>query len=627
MNEFWSYARRMLYYRWLIALAIAAAMLDAACAFGGITGLLWVVEGLFKEGRSVRDVIDEALLDNPAKAWLDPTPLLAWVPGDPFWGLASVLGVIVVLAVVGSIARYTYASLAIEVTLRTVKRVRAEAFNRLLHVPISTLSVGGVADNLSRVVRDSAQLARGLNAVLGKAVRDVLMGGAFLLAAVIINWRLTLVFLIALPLIAVAIRKFGKRIRRASKKASRQHGELLGALQESLQGLAVVKVHGAEGYERRRFNTINRRLFKQEMRARTARALSSPVVELLALIGIVGVTLLAAWLVFRERDAQPADMVKVLAVLAAAGAAMRPLANLNNDLQEAAAAASRVNEVLDLPVEPNTPAVHRQGRTHPLPPHRESIRFREVRYTYPGGETPAVADISLTVEHGQSIAIVGPNGSGKTTLLSMLTRLIDPDSGTILIDGIDISDVSLRSLRDQVAVVTQRAVLFEGTIADNIAYGRRHRSREAIIKAAQAAFADEFIRDLPRGYDTGLREGGAGLSGGQQQRLCIARAVLRDPRILILDEATSQIDADSEAKIAEALSRFQKGRTTFTIAHRLSTVVHADRIVVMAAGGIVDVGTHEELQARCGVYQLLTRTQLAGGVDEMKGATPDHTNI
>ncbi len=612
MNHFWGYARRMLHYRGLIALAIGAALLDAACAFGGITGLLWVVEGLFKEGRTVRDVIDDALVRNPVRGWIDPTAALAWIPHDAFLGLASVLGLIVVLAVIGSIARYTYASLSIEVTLRTVKRVRREAFNRLIHVPVSTLSHGGVADNLSRVVRDSAQIARGLNAVLGRAVRDVLMGGAFLLAAVIINWRLTLVFLIALPLIAVAIRKFGKRIRRASKRASQQHGQLLGALQESLQGLAVVKVHGAEGYERRRFNTINRRLFKQEMRARAARALSSPVIELLALTGIVGVTLLAAYLVFRQKDAQPADMVKVLAVLAAAGGSMRPLANLNNDLQESAAAAQRVDEVLALPVEANTAAHNRSREGTKLAPHREWVLFEDIQYTYPTGETPALAGVTLEANHGQSIAIVGPNGSGKTTLLSTLTRLIDPDAGRVIVDGHDIAHVTLRSLRDQIAVVTQRAVLFEGTIADNIAYGRRHKSRDAIVEAAKAAFADEFIRNLPRGYDTKLREGGAGLSGGQQQRLCIARAVLRDPRILILDEATSQIDADSEAKIARALAQFQRGRTTFTIAHRLSTVVHADAIVVMAAGRIVDIGRHADLQARCGVYQLLTRTQLTG---------------
>ena len=242
--------------------------------------------------------------------------------------------------------------------------------------------------------------------------------------------------------------------------------------------------------------------------------------------------------------------------------------------------------------------------------HHESIEFEAVSYSYRGQQTPAIDGVSLKVEHGQTVAIVGGNGSGKTTLLNLLPRLTSPNRGRVLIDGTDIAGVNLKAFRRQLAVVPQQSVLFEGTIADNIAYGQLDAKRDEIESASQAAFAHDFVSTLPDGYDTVLGEGGSGLSGGQKQRLCIARAILRDPAVLILDEATSQIDADSEAKINRALNSFRAGRTTFIIAHRLSTVIDCDMIVVMDAGKIVGRGTHAQLLERCGVYRTLTHTQL-----------------
>ncbi|MEM6459650.1 MAG: ATP-binding cassette domain-containing protein, partial [Planctomycetota bacterium] len=245
--------------------------------------------------------------------------------------------------------------------------------------------------------------------------------------------------------------------------------------------------------------------------------------------------------------------------------------------------------------------------------HRREIVFEDVWYRYPGAEAErfAVEAVDLTVAYGQSVAIVGTNGSGKSTLMNLLPRLTEPTRGRVLVDGVDIAGVSLRSLRGQLAAVTQQSVMFAGSIADNIAYGRRHTPRQDIVAAAKAASAHGFVMSLPDGYDTKLGEGGKGLSGGQRQRLCIARAILRDPAVLILDEATSQIDAESEAQITEAVNRAKRGRTTFVIAHRLSTVVDCDQIVVMDAGRIIDRGTHEQLLGRCAIYQTLVRTQLA----------------
>jgi ABC-type multidrug transport system fused ATPase/permease subunit len=319
------------------------------------------------------------------------------------------------------------------------------------------------------------------------------------------------------------------------------------------------------------------------------------------------ITCASAYLIVRHgKDA--ANFVSVLTALALGASELRPMTNLSNQIAEAAAAADRMQEVLNMSVEP----VGVDDRAHLpiLPRHGKTVSFENVSYRYPGQVDAALQDVSLSIDHGQTVALVGPNGSGKTTLMSLLPRLIEPEAGRVLIDGVDIATVNLRALRQQLAMVTQQNVLFEGTIAENIAYGRRYEPMDRIVAAARDAFADDFIRELPEGYDTRLGEGGTGLSGGQSQRLCIARAILRDPAILILDEATSQIDADSEAKINQALRHISRDRTVFVIAHRLSTVVSADMIVVMAEGGIAEKGTHAELLEASSIYRTLNQTQL-----------------
>jgi subfamily B ATP-binding cassette protein MsbA len=430
--------------------------------------------------------------------------------------------------------------------------------------------------------------------------------------ALLFNWQLTGIFLIGVPIIGIVLHRFGRTIRRATKRALGQMGKMLAALQEALQALAVVKVHQAEGYERRRFNRINRAVYKQEMKARVARAMSSPVVESIAMIGFMTVALVAAYFAFELGKAKPKDIVFVLGMLGAAGAAFRPLANLNSDLQTSAAAAERLHDALCMEVEPNTrrhPALH---TARALPRHCNSVVFENVSFRFPEAARDALQNVNLTVPHGSVCAVVGSNGAGKSTLLNLVPRLYTPAKGRVLIDGVDIADCSLRSLRRQMAMVTQQTVLFEGTIADNITYGSRTASMDRIIAAARQAHAHEFITELPEGYDSPLGEWGSRLSGGQRQRIAIARAILRDPAILILDEATSQIDSDSEAKIAAALAEFEHGRTTFVIAHRLSTVVGADMIVVMEDGRIAAVGKHEQLLDESPAYRVLCQTQLAG---------------
>lgn len=601
----------MLQYRRLLIIAGIAAVIDALCAAAGFGMLLQVINVLIGGQQGLQEAAREALQSEDAIKWLrgDHSHLANYLPAEGFKSFVYAVGFILPLAVFGSFMRYTHQALAISVGVRVVTRIRQQAFFNILHLPIESSEDLRSADSLSRLVGDTGQLGKGFNTLMGKAVRDILQGTAFLLYALFVDWKLSAIFLIGLPVIGVAIKKFGKHIRRATKYTLREYANMIAAVQESIQSPAVVRLHNAEGYERRRFNTINRSLQKQVLRARTARALSSPVIELISLVGVMGVSLVAAWYVFNG-NGNPTDMVKVLLLLGMAGMSVKPLANLNNDLQEAGAAAVRIQEVLDAEPEPNT-RQHRKTETAPaLPRHHRDIVFEAVSYRYPGSEEFAVSHLDLRVEHGQSVAIVGTNGSGKSTLLNLVPRLTTPTQGRVLVDGVDIAAVSLRSLREQLSVVTQHSVMFSGTIADNIAYGRRETPRHEIIAAAKAAFADEFVQELPGGYDTVLGEAGAGLSGGQRQRLCIARAILRDPAILILDEATSQIDAESEARITAAINEARAGRTTLIIAHRLSTVVDCDNIVVLNDGQIVDQGTHEQLLGRCAIYQTLVKTQL-----------------
>ena len=444
----------------------------------------------------------------------------------------------------------------------------------------------------------------------GRSLFSAAQGLAAMIAALFINWQLCIVVMIVGVILAFMLRKFGKRIHKASKRALKVQGEMLGVLNESLNGIRVVKVHDAEGYERRRFAVVNREHYKQERKARNARALSGPLVEMLAILAVQGVACIVAYFIF-NLNASPEQFMAALVMLVASALSFRPLTTIHNEMAEASAAASRVMELLDLPVEPSGADAPKGARS--LPRHTKSIVFEQVTLRYRPTLETAVREVSFEVAAGQTIALVGTNGSGKTTVLSFLPRLLEPQEGRVLIDGVDVGEVSLRSLRKQMAVVTQQTVLFEGTIAQNIAYGRRHESMERIVAAAKVGHAHGFISQLPQGYDTVLSEGGAGLSGGQMQRIAIARAVLRNPAILILDEATGQIDSESEAEIGKALAEISVGRTTFVIAHRLSTVIDADIIIVMKDGAVLAQGKHQELLSSCAVYRTLVNTQLMSG--------------
>ncbi|HLB74023.1 MAG TPA: ATP-binding cassette domain-containing protein, partial [Sedimentisphaerales bacterium] len=439
-----------------------------------------------------------------------------------------------------------------------------------------------------------------------KALREPLNALFMLAFAMLLNWQLTLIFLASAPFVLVTVNAFGKRMKRATKKLLMASSQMLSKLQEAMAGLKVVKVYNQQQYEVNSFRLINDRLLKQLLKISKVDSATSPVLEVLGMAaGAAAIIIGMAW-VTRGRIDSP-EFLTLLLLLGASAEAVRKTSDIWNKIQEANAAGERVFAIVDEPIEFEKPGAVE------LPLLKSKIEFKDIVFTYPGGSVPVLKGLNLVVQAGHNVAIVGPNGSGKTTLANLLPRFYDPDSGQILIDGMDIRDVTLSSLRRQIGMVTQNMVTFHDAIAANIGYGKPDAAREEIIAAAKRSFAHEFIDPLPNGYDTLIGELSTGLSGGQLQRIVIARAILKNPAILIFDEATSQVDADSEAKIHKAIEEVMHDRTSFIIAHRFSTVISADVIVVMDQGRIIAQGRHDELIKTCSLYHSLYETQLVKG--------------
>ncbi|MBL9149778.1 MAG: ABC transporter ATP-binding protein [Phycisphaerae bacterium] len=602
----------MLRHRALVAGTLVFAFLSAGGLAAGIMALAPILR-LILDARG-----GGASLQSLASTWITEraetlgglaTPLqsiAARLPADPFDGVVVIMVGIGIMTVFGAAANFLHQWCSLTLATRVTAAIRLECFRRVLHLPLGTVVRRGPAELVSRVNKDSVELQRGFIALTSKALAQVTKGIAGFLVAVWFDWRLTIVAVLVAPILAAVLRKFGTRIRRGTRGALKAQEDLLRVSNEAVQGLRSVKTSAAEREALSRFGRANRAALREELVVRTARAAAGPIIELLAVVVLIILALVAAKQILAG-SLELERFLLALGSLAVAGGSFKPVTSLWNDVQAAEAPAQRLREILELPAEGK-----RERSLPALPRHASSIRFDRVSFRYSDEGPWILKDVSLEIQHGEVVAFVGPNGCGKTTLLSLIPRLFDPTEGRVLLDGIDLSAGSLRSLRAQVAAVTQEAVLFADTVAENIRFGRTGVTRDDVERAARHAHADRFISALPEGYDTPVSEQGASLSGGQRQRVAIARAILRDPSILLMDEATSQIDAESEEEINRAVKDFARGRTVLVVAHRLSSVLSADRIVVMDAGRIVDIGKHETLVDRCETYRRLVRTQLVG---------------
>ncbi len=522
---------------------------------------------------------------------------------DRVRAVGAIMAVMLLITIIRCVAKYYQDYIGQKIVQSAINELRQDVFARLMHVPIGIFAIERPSDTISRIMRDTNTMTSAIKVMLGKALREPINALFMLVFAMALNWKLSLVFLTAAPLVLVLLGSFGRKMKKASRRSLVAGAEMLSKLQEAVTGLRVVKVYNQQEYEQRQFGKINDRLLKQLLAMSKVDAATHPVLEVLGMLAGAGAVIVGmAW--FTGGSLDGTEFIALLALLGGAAEAVRKTSDIWNKIQQANAAAERVFAVLDHPTEPEKP------NAAVLPSGQGNVEFRDVVFTYPGAERTTLKGVNLTVTAGHNVAIVGPNGSGKTTLANLLPRFYDPDSGHILIGGYDIAEVTLDSLRRQIGMVTQEVITFNDTITVNIGYGRQGATQGEIVEAAKRAFAHEFISQLPLGYDTVIGEHGVGLSGGQLQRIVIARAILKNPAILIFDEATSQVDADSETKIHKAIEEIMHGRTTFIIAHRFSTVVAADVIVVMDGGRIVAQGKHEQLMQTCSIYQGLYETQL-----------------
>jgi subfamily B ATP-binding cassette protein MsbA len=484
-----------------------------------------------------------------------------------------------------------------------VTDIRQELFGRMVRLPVSYHDSNTSGRLVSRVINDVTLMA---NAIAG-VLKDIFQQGLTFLAMLGVifyqNWKLGSLSLIVIPLAGVTMIRMGKRLRALGKSGQEQMGDMASTLQETLSGIRMVKAYGREAAEAERFKNSNKAFLTTTMKAIQVSSLGSSHIEVIGVVGVAVIIWYGGSLVI-SGDMTPGAFFSFLTAMFMVFTPLRRLSGSNNTIQQALAAAERVFGVIDLVTEQETD----RGQLV-MPPIQRSVVYQDVTFLYEGQTVPALSDVDLVIPAGQMVAVVGSSGSGKTTLANLLPRFYHPTAGAVLIDGVDIQSFTLTSLRAQIGIVSQEVVLFDDTVLNNIAFGRQQAAYEDVVQAAKLAYAHEFIERLPQGYATMVGEKGIKLSGGERQRLAIARAILRDPPLLILDEATSALDTESERVVQLALTNLMAHRTTLVIAHRLSTVQRADRIVVLDRGSIVETGTHDELLLRGGHYKRLHALQ------------------
>ncbi|TWU39037.1 putative multidrug export ATP-binding/permease protein [Novipirellula aureliae] len=542
--------------------------------------------------------------------WVQPY-VDQYAPADAYATLILIVAILITGTAIKLVALLINLMLVQYVAERSVINLRAQFFRKALRLDLDAFGENGSANLTSRLTNDTSQVSAGLSILLGRLLREPLKMVVCLAGAMMVCPRLLLLVTVVTPLVAFLMHKISRAIRRASRRAMEEMSQIYGILNDSFAGIRVVKAFNTQGFERAKFDRGIRAYFKRSMKVAFYNTAARSVSELLGMT-IIGLAILAGgYLVVNQQTAifgltmstVPLKMSEVLlffGFLIGASDPARKLQDVWSGLQRGIAAADRVYEIIDQPIRVAEPAV---GKTV-MRPHRE-IRLDNVVYQYPSGPK-VLRGVDLTIRHGETIAVVGPNGSGKSTIVNLLCRFDDPQQGQLLLDDCPIQEMKTRDLRRRIALVTQRTVLFDDSIENNIRYGSPGADKHDVVRAAKLAFADDFIRrKTPDGYDTMLGTHGMRLSGGQMQRLALARAFLRNPDILILDEATSAIDLESEQLIHQALAKFLVDRTGVMITHRPTSLSMADRIVVMESGRISASGSHEQLVTQNRFYQSL----------------------
>lgn len=510
-------------------------------------------------------------------------------------------GILVVMFTRG-VFYYGQSYLVSYVGQRVIIDVRSVLFRKFQRMPLSYYDKQQTGTVMSYITNDVAVMQSAIVDNLIELVTEssILIGSLAMM--LYLDWKLSLLTLMTIPLVAIAMKIFGRKLKRSSTVIQERAAEITSLLQESISAIRVVKSFVRESYETKRFEEQNWRNFQAAMKNVKLSSLLTPTVEFLAAIAVTFIVWFGGYEVVNE-VITAGELVAFLTYAVNLANPVKRLSKVYAAIQKAMAAADRVFAVMDLDEK-----ITDVPGAQPLPPIKGKVEFKDVTFSYKDGQ-PALEHISLKAEPGQMIALVGPSGSGKSTIANLIPRFYDVDSGVITIDDHDIRQVTADSLREQIGLVPQETMLFSTSVMENIRYGRLEATDEEVIEAAKAANAEEFIKELPEGYDTKLGERGLNLSGGQRQRLAIARAILKNPRVLILDEATSALDTESEKIVQDALDNLMVGRTSFVIAHRLSTIFNADQIFVVENGHLREHGTHEELLAAGGLYSNLYNIQ------------------
>jgi subfamily B ATP-binding cassette protein MsbA len=486
-----------------------------------------------------------------------------------------------------------------------IQEIRNDIYTKGMGLSLRFFTGNQTGSLMSRVLNDVNLMQEGVTSAVTGIFKESFALLGLLVVVFYRNWQLAIISFLVFPLTVLPAQKIGRRIKGLARQSQGEMGEIASILQETFSGIKVVKAFNLEEREIGRFAASNRRYYGFVRKAIKYEALSAPVMEFITSFGVAGVIYAGGSMVMSGRMTS-AEFFSFITAMVMLYGPVRKLNSAYNIVQRSVGAAERVFELIDEPRE-----IVDAPDALELPRSRGEVEFRDVVFRY--GDDEVLRGINLGARRGEIIALVGPSGAGKTTLVSLIPRFYDVSSGAVLIDGQDVRAVTLKSLLAQVALVDQETILFNDTIANNIRYGRPGATDAEVAAAARAAFADDFIQEMPEGYESSIGDRGVRLSGGQRQRLCIARAILKDAPILILDEATSALDTESEQMVQNALANLMANRTTFVIAHRLSTVLHADTIVVLERGEIVDQGRHAELLERDGLYRKLYSMQFQSG--------------